>query len=84
MLLGLIKRAIKRRQDLKIIISSATLQEKKFKDFFNFGREVPLFKVDGQSFEVEKIYNPRSEQDYLIGAVDTVMQINHRERRGTC
>lgn len=80
--LGLLKRALKRRSDLKIIISSATLEEKKFKEFFNFGKEVPLFKVDGQSYEVEKIYSPRTEQDYLIGVVDTVIQINHREQKG--
>ncbi len=73
---------MKRRPDLKIIISSATLEEQKFKDFFYFGKEVPVFKVDGQSYEVEKIYNPRTEYDYLIGAVDTVMKINHREPKG--
>lgn len=33
--LGLLKKILKKRSDLKIIVASATLEAEKFRDFFN-------------------------------------------------
>lgn len=76
---GLLKRAARKRPDLKIIISSATLEEKKFSQYFN---NAPVFKVGGKLHPVDIIYNPKGESEYLRGAVDTIFSINRKEGRG--
>lgn len=74
---GLLKRAARKRPDLKVIISSATLEVGKFSPYFN---NAPVLNVTGKGYEVEILYNPL--YDYLIGAVDTIIEINRRQPRG--
>lgn len=52
-LLGLIKNILRRRKDLKIAISSATLDLEKFQEFFP---DAPVITVEGRTFPVEDIY----------------------------
>lgn len=49
-LMGLLKEIAKQRQDLKIIVMSATLDAGKFQDYFD---KVPLFSIPGRTFPVE-------------------------------
>jgi ATP-dependent helicase HrpA len=52
-LLGYLKNLLRRRHDLKIIITSATIDVSKFSRFFN---DAPLITVEGRSFPVEVNY----------------------------
>ena len=52
-LLGLLKNLLRRRKDLKIAISSATLDLEKFQEFFP---EAPVIEVEGRTFPVEDIF----------------------------
>ncbi len=54
---GILKRVLKVRQDLRVIVTSATLEVEKFKEFFN---NPPLFEVPGRSYPVEIIYERES------------------------
>ena len=51
-MLGLLKKAIRMRPDLKVIITSATLDIKKFADYFG----APMVKIPGKVFPVDVEY----------------------------
>ena len=61
LLLGLLKKVLRVRPDLRIIIASATLQAQKVADFFSLeevaasGRtaEAALLSVEGRTFDVQ-------------------------------
>jgi len=54
-LLGYIKRLTELRNDLRVIISSATLDAGAFAEFFN---QAPVIEVEGRTFPVETHYLP--------------------------
>ena len=78
-LFGLMKATIKRRPDLKLIITSATLDAVKFSSYFF---EAPIFTIPGRSFPVEILYTKEPETDYLDASLITVMQIHLTEPPG--
>ncbi|EIM92633.1 P-loop containing nucleoside triphosphate hydrolase protein [Stereum hirsutum FP-91666 SS1] len=78
-LFGLLKKAIKRRPDLKLIVTSATLDAEKFSKYF-FG--CPIFTIPGRTFPVEILYTKEPESDYMDASLITVMQIHLSEPRG--
>ncbi|KAF3931597.1 hypothetical protein ABW19_dt0210007 [Dactylella cylindrospora] len=78
-LFGLLKKTIKRRPDLKLIVTSATLDAEKFSHYFN---ECPIFSIPGRTFPVEILYTKEPESDYLDAALITVMQIHLSEPPG--
>ncbi|KAE9409121.1 P-loop containing nucleoside triphosphate hydrolase protein [Gymnopus androsaceus JB14] len=78
-LFGLMKKAVKRRPDLKLIVTSATLDAEKFSKYF-FG--CPIFTIPGRTFPVEILYTKEPESDYLDASLITVMQIHLSEPPG--
>ncbi|TKR77701.1 hypothetical protein L596_018623 [Steinernema carpocapsae] len=72
-LMGLIKEIVKQRDDIKIVIMSATLDAGKFQNYFE---NCPLMTVPGRTFPVEIFYTPEPERDYLDAAIRTVTQIH--------
>ncbi|KAG4415415.1 hypothetical protein IFR04_011464 [Cadophora malorum] len=78
-LFALLKKTIKRRPDLKVIVTSATLDADKFSAYFN---ECPIFSIPGRTFPVEVMYSREPESDYLDAALVTVMQIHLTEPPG--
>lgn len=78
-LFGLLKKTLKRRPDLKVIVTSATLDAEKFSTYFN---ECPILSIPGRTFPVEIMYSREPESDYLDAALTTVMQIHLTEKPG--
>ncbi|KAH8795205.1 ATP-dependent RNA helicase DHX8 [Flagelloscypha sp. PMI_526] len=79
-LFGLLKRTIKQRPDLKLIVTSDTLDAEKFSKYF-FG--CPIFSIPGRrTFPVEVLYTEKREIDYLDASLITVMQIHVSEPLG--
>ena len=78
-LFGLMKAAVKKRKDLKLIVTSATLDSIKFSQYFF---EAPIFTIPGRTFPVEILYTKEPETDYLDAALITVMQIHLTEPPG--
>ncbi|KAF9624129.1 hypothetical protein IFM89_008067 [Coptis chinensis] len=72
-LFGLVKDVARFRPDLKLLISSATLDAEKFSDYFD---SAPIFKIPGRRFPVEIHYTKAPEADYLDAAIVTVLQIH--------
>jgi pre-mRNA-splicing factor ATP-dependent RNA helicase DHX16 len=78
-LFGLVKDVSKSRPDLKLIISSATLQAEKFSDYFE---GAPIFKVPGRRFKVDVYYTKNPESDYIEASVVTALQIHVTQPSG--
>ncbi|KAJ5121336.1 uncharacterized protein N7515_009297 [Penicillium bovifimosum] len=78
-LFGLLKKTVKRRPDLRLIITSATLDAEKFSEYFH---GCPIFSIPGRTFPVEVLYSKEPESDYLDAALITVMQIHLTEPQG--
>ena len=72
-LFGLVKDIAKYRKDLKILISSATLDAEKFSSYFD---DAPIFRIPGRRYPVTTYYTKSPEADYLAAAVTTTMQIH--------
>lgn len=64
-IMGYLKQLLPKRPDLKVIITSATLDVNRFSAYFN---DAPIFEVEGRSFPVEVRYRPISEMN--IGGSD--------------
>jgi len=59
-LLGYLHRLLPRRPDLKIIITSATIDPQRFSRHFN---QAPVIEVSGRNWQVEVRYRPLSGED---------------------
>lgn len=78
-LFGLLKGIIRKRKDLKVIVTSATLDAEKFSSYFF---DCPIFTIPGRTFPVEIMYTKEPESDYVDAALITVMQIHLTEPEG--
>ncbi|SCU80248.1 LADA_0B05930g1_1 [Lachancea dasiensis] len=72
-LLGLLKDILPHRKDLKLLISSATMNAAKFADFFY---DAPIFNVPGRRFPVDIHYTLQPEANYLNASITTIFQIH--------
>ncbi|KAK2458998.1 pre-mRNA-splicing factor ATP-dependent RNA helicase DEAH1 [Trifolium repens] len=78
-LFGLLKQLVKRRPELRLIVTSATLDAEKFSGyFFNCN----IFTIPGRTFPVEVLYTKQPESDYLDASLITVLQIHLTEPEG--
>jgi ATP-dependent helicase HrpA len=57
-IMGYLKQLLPKRPDLKVIVTSATLDVNRFSQYFY---NAPVFEVEGRSFPVELRYRPISE-----------------------
>jgi len=64
--LGYLKHIERERPDLKIIITSATIDPERFAEHFG---GAPIVRIPGRTFGVSVRYNPRSEDEDLATAV---------------
>ncbi len=74
--LGLLKRLLARRPDLKLIVTSATIDTRKFSRSFD---DAPVIEVSGRTFPVEIRYRPAEGGDddpgYVENAVAAVFEL---------
>ncbi|MCW8995330.1 MAG: ATP-dependent RNA helicase HrpA, partial [Psychromonas sp.] len=79
-LLGYLKRLLPRRPDLKVIITSATIDPERFSKHFN---EAPIIEVSGRTFPVETLYRPLEEYaggDQIEGIFNAVDELQRMGR----
>ena len=72
-LFGLLRDVVSRRRDLKLIVTSATMDSEKFSNFFG---SVPVFKIPGRTFPVEIFHSKNNADDYVDAAVRQALQIH--------
>ena len=78
-LFGLVKDIARFRPDLKLLISSATLDAEKFSSFFD---DAPVFRIPGRRFPVDIFYAKAPEADYIDACVVQTLQIHVTQPRG--
>ncbi len=78
-LLGYLKQLLPKRPDLKVIITSATIDTKRFSEHFN---NAPVIEVTGRTFPVEIRYRPpagdddeQRDYDMIRGIVEAVDEL---------
>lgn len=72
-LMGLLRKILTRRRDLKLIVTSATMNAEKFSEFY--GR-APTFTIPGRTFPVEIFHSKSPCEDYVDSAIKQVLQIH--------
>ncbi|KAG0658877.1 DEAH-box RNA helicase prp16 [Monosporozyma unispora] len=72
-LLGIFKNLLTKRKDIKLIITSATMNAAKFSKFFG---NAPQFTIPGRTFPVQIIYTKSPVDDYVDSAVNEAVRIH--------
>uniref|UniRef100_A0A672PQH9 Pre-mRNA-splicing factor ATP-dependent RNA helicase PRP16 n=2 Tax=Sinocyclocheilus grahami TaxID=75366 RepID=A0A672PQH9_SINGR len=72
-LFGLLQEVVSRRSDLKLIVTSATMDSDKFAGFFG---NVPIFNIPGRTFPVDILFSKVPQEDYVEAAVKQALQIH--------
>ena len=78
-LMGLIKKVLVRRRDLKLIITSATMNAKRFSSFFG---AAPEFTIPGRTFPVDLNYHKTPCEDYVDACVQQIIKIHVSQPKG--
>lgn len=91
-ILGYLKQLLPRRPDLKVIITSATIDPEKFATHFAQpdGTPAPIIEVSGRTYPVEVRYRPlvdpdredAEERDQVTGVCDAVEELWTENREG--
>ncbi|OOF49381.1 ATP-dependent RNA helicase HrpA [Rodentibacter genomosp. 1] len=79
-ILGYLKQLLPRRPDLKVIITSATIDVERFSKHFN---HAPIIEVSGRTYPVEVRYRPivdEEDQDQLQGILNAVDELQAEGR----
>ncbi|KAL2221464.1 putative mRNA splicing factor RNA helicase [Thermoascus aurantiacus ATCC 26904] len=76
---GLLKDIARARPDLKLLISSATMDAQKFQKYFD---DAPIFNIPGRRYPVDIHYTSQPEANYLAAAITTVFQIHITQGKG--
>lgn len=80
--LGLLKKVLKKRPSLKVIISSATINAEFFRDFFqikNNTKSSIILTVEGRMYPVDYYYMDEPCPDYVKETVSTILKIHKKE-----
>lgn len=95
--LGLVKKIRRKRPDLRIIVSSATLQVDHFRAFFaqpagergsseddgqKINDEVAVISLEGRTYPIDVLYLEAAAGNYLQTAINTVLDIHTQEGEG--
>ncbi|ALC49884.1 l-1-G0007 [Drosophila busckii] len=70
---------VARRHDLKLIVTSATMDSTKFATFFG---NVPTFTIPGRTFPVDVMYSKNACEDYVESAVKQALQVHLTPNEG--
>nr|XP_023907476.1 probable pre-mRNA-splicing factor ATP-dependent RNA helicase DEAH9 [Quercus suber] len=95
-LLGLLKKIQRRRPELRLIISSATIEAKSMSAFFQASKrrrglegeelgprmEPAILSVEGRGFNVQIHFAEEPVSDYVQAVVSTVLSIHNQEPMG--
>lgn len=74
-----LQQVVARRQDLKLIVTSATMDATKFSTFFG---NVPTFTIPGRTFAVDTFFSKNPVEDYVDSAVKQALQVHLQPNEG--
>lgn len=80
-ILGYLKRLLPRRPDLKVIVTSATIDVERFSRYFN---DAPIIEVSGRTYPVEVRYRPQDDDDddlaFEHGVLQAIRELSGHDR----
>uniref|UniRef100_A0A915MIS4 RNA helicase n=1 Tax=Meloidogyne javanica TaxID=6303 RepID=A0A915MIS4_MELJA len=90
LVIGLLRKIIAIRDDLRIIVSSATIEAELFRDFFELNEDyknsdkntAAIISVEGRMFPVNVFYTKVGVPDYVQTTVDTILRLHREEPSG--
>lgn len=72
-LMGLLKKVLTRRRDLKLIVTSATMNADGFSLFFG---KAPIYTIPGRTFPVDVLFSKTPCEDYVDSTVRQILSIH--------
>ncbi|KAL7027917.1 hypothetical protein ACKWTF_005655 [Chironomus riparius] len=72
-LFGLLRDIVARRHDVKLIVTSATMDATKFSQFFG---NVPTYTIPGRTFPVELFFSKNTVEDFVDSSVKKALEIH--------
>ncbi|XP_011067091.1 PREDICTED: probable ATP-dependent RNA helicase DHX35 isoform X2 [Acromyrmex echinatior] len=88
-IMGLLKKIIRKRKSLRIIVSSATVDAEELRDFFNVNtmkdsnkNSAVIMSVEGRLYPVDVFFLKEPMANYINGVVDTALKIHDTEESG--
>jgi ATP-dependent helicase HrpA len=83
-LLGLLKQLLRKRDDLKVIVTSATIDTGRFAAFFE---DAPVVEIPGRTYPVERRYRPiadrgRDDRGLNHALIDVIAEIGREDGQG--
>lgn len=85
-LLGVLRKIKKQRTELRIVVSSATLQAEELSAFFTStadkNDQCSILSIEGRTYPVDILYLEDSTDEYVLKAIEVVFDIHQTESRG--
>ncbi|OZJ04171.1 hypothetical protein BZG36_02176 [Bifiguratus adelaidae] len=78
-LMGLLKKVLARRRDLKLIVTSATMNAERFSQFYG---NAPIYNIPGRTFAVDTLFSKTPCEDYVDSAVKQALAIHLSQPMG--
>ncbi|KAL0093431.1 P-loop containing nucleoside triphosphate hydrolase protein [Phycomyces blakesleeanus] len=78
-LMGILKKVLARRRDLKLIVTSATMNANRFSQFFG---NAPCYYIPGRTFPVDTMFSKTPCEDYVDSAVKQALSIHLSQPAG--
>ncbi|KAK9464958.1 pre-mRNA-splicing factor ATP-dependent RNA helicase prp16 [Lipomyces arxii] len=78
-LMGLFREILARRRDLKLIVTSATMNADRFSQFYG---NAPQFTIPGRTFPVDVLFSKSPCEDYVDAAVKQILTIHLQQGPG--
>lgn len=72
-LFGVLRKVMGRRSDLKLIVTSATMDAERFSQYFG---NAPIFRIPGRTFPVDVQFSRSNVEDYLDAAVRQAITVH--------
>ncbi|CAH0775215.1 unnamed protein product [Bemisia tabaci] len=85
-LLGLLKKILRKRKDLKLIVASATVDAEELRDFFNQNKKkkemASIISIEGRLYSISVFYSKEPVPNYVKGCVETAIKVHEHELPG--
>jgi ATP-dependent RNA helicase DDX35 len=85
LLMGLLKKIRRKRPDLKLIVSSATIEANKIARYFEDGESglhSKIIQVQGRQYEVERLFLEKPVKNFIVKSAELARDIHCQEAEG--
>ncbi|XP_015608693.1 probable ATP-dependent RNA helicase DHX35 [Cephus cinctus] len=88
-IMGLLKKVLRKRRNMRVVVSSATVDAEQLRDFFNTNTTkdsskdtATILTIEGRTFPVDVFYVREPVADYVKAVVETCLRLHEQEESG--